>query len=79
LGVIEKIKMSKARNKKDQKKRSRARTQRIKDNKNRLQKMQREMIMRMIEQEKNKGMFDNLQTIDPVINDSEINLEGPSI
>ena len=41
--------------------------------------MQKEMLMRMIEQEKNKGMFDNLQNIDPVINNDQINLDGPSI
>lgn len=71
--------MPKSKNKKDQKKRSQARTQRIKESRNRLQKMQKEMLMRMIEQEKNKGMFDNLQNIDPVINNDQINLDGPSI
>lgn len=71
--------MPKSRNKKDQKKRAQARTQRIKESRNRLQKMQKEMLMRMIEQEKNKGMFDNLQNIDPVINNDQINLDGPSI
>jgi hypothetical protein len=71
--------MPKSKNKKDQKKRAQARTQRIKESRNRLQKMQKEMLMRMIEQEKNKGMFDNLQNIDPVINNDQINLDGPSI
>lgn len=71
--------MPKSRNKKDQKKRSQARTQKMKESRNRIQKIQREMLMKMIEQEKNKGMFDNLQTIDPVINNDQINLEGPSI
>lgn len=71
--------MPKSKNKKDQKRRSRARTQRIKESRNRLLKMQKEMLMRIIEQEKNKGLFDNLQNIDPVINNDQINLDGPSI
>lgn len=71
--------MAKARHKKDQKKRSLARTQRINGQKKKIQKIQTEMLMKLIEAEKNKGMFDNLQNIDPVINNDTIDLEGPSI
>lgn len=69
--------MAKSKNKKDHKKRVNARNQRIKEQKSRLQKMQQDMLMRMIDQEKNKGMFDNLPTIDPVGGD--INIDGPII
>jgi hypothetical protein len=70
--------MAKSKNSSDQKKRSKARTQRIKESKKRIQKLQTEMLSRLIAQEKSKGMYENIPTIDPIMND-EINLDGPSI
>lgn len=68
--------MPKSKNKKDQKKRSRARTQSIRSSKDKIQKAQREMIMEMIRKEQSKGVFNDLPSIDQP---DEINLDGPSI
>jgi hypothetical protein len=68
--------MPKSKNRKDHKKRSQARVQRISQEKRKQEKMQREMIMKLIEQEKQKGMFDNL----PQINQTpQINIDGPQL
>jgi hypothetical protein len=63
--------------KKDHRKRVNARNQRIKAQKNRFQKMQQEALMKMIEDEKKKGSFDNLPNIDSIGGD--INIDGPII
>jgi hypothetical protein len=41
-----------------------------------LEKKQREMIMQLIEQEKQKGMFENLPQINPT---PQINIDGPKL
>lgn len=70
--------MPKSRNRKDHKKKSQARSQRIAQEKKKQEKMQREMIMKLIEQEKQKGMFENLPQINPT--DPQIDLtSGPII
>jgi hypothetical protein len=61
--------MPKSRNRKDHKKKSRARSERMKIEKRKNEKAQREMIMKLIEQEKQKGLFDNLPQINPTITD----------
>jgi hypothetical protein len=69
--------MPKSKNRKDHKKRVNARNQRIKAQRSKIQKIQHDMLMKMIEQEKNKGMFNNLPNIDSVGGD--INIDGPVI
>ncbi len=69
--------MAKSKNKKDHKKRVGARNQRIKEQKLKFQKAQQEMLMKLIEQEKNKGMFDNLPNIGS--SSGDINVDGPLI
>jgi hypothetical protein len=69
--------MAKSKNKKDHKKRVEARNQRIKEQRLKFQKVQQEMLMKLIDQEKNKGMFDNLPNIGPPGGD--INIDGPLI
>jgi hypothetical protein len=72
--------MPKSRNRKDHKKKSQARSQRIAQEKRKMEKMQREMIMNIIEQEKQKGMFENLPQINPTIEGPQIDLSnGPTI
>ena len=72
--------MSKSKNRKDHKKKSQARTKKMSDEKKRQEKFQREMIMKLIEQEKQKGLFDNLPQINPTINGPQIDLSnGPVI
>ena len=70
--------------KKDKKHRKKveARNNRLKNEKARLEKAKREFIMKLIEQEKQKGMFDNNPTIDPINKDVpsvDITLEGPQL
>lgn len=54
---------------------------RISQVKRKIEKAQREMIMKLIEQEKQKGLFDNLPQINPTMPSEgpQINLDGPSI
>jgi hypothetical protein len=65
--------MPKSRNRKDHKKKSQARSLRLAQEKRKAEKLQREMIMNLIEQEKQKGMFENLPQINPTTT------EGPQI
>ena len=65
--------MPKSRNRKDHKKKSQARSLRLAQEKRKSEKLQREMIMNLIEQEKQKGMFENLPQINPTTT------EGPQI
>jgi hypothetical protein len=52
----------------------------LSEDKKRQEKFQREMIMKLIEQEKQKGLFDNLPQINPTINGPQIDLSnGPVI
>lgn len=66
---------------KDHRKRVQARNLRLKQQKSKVEKMQREFIMNLIKQEQEKGMYDNTQTISPVVEGPSIDptLEGPSI
>ena len=66
---------------KEHRKKVQARNNKLKQDKNKNQKFQREFIMNMIKQEQEKGMFENNQTINPVIDGPAIDttIEGPSI
>lgn len=65
---------------KEHRKKIQARNERLKQQKAKLDKMQKEYIMNLIKQEQQKGMFENNPTIlpvdGPVINTT---IEGPSI
>jgi hypothetical protein len=65
--------MSKSKNRKDHKKKVAARNERLKNEKRRIEKAQRDFIMNIIKQEKEKGLFDNNQDI------PNSNLDGPVI
>ncbi len=71
--------MPKSKNKKNQKKRSQARTQKIYDINKKNQKMQRDMLMEMIRKEKEKGAFNDLPSMDPSGVNDDLNLDGPVI
>jgi hypothetical protein len=58
--------MPKSKHRKNHKQKVQARNQRIKEQKNRVNKMQKEFIMNLIKQEQEKGLFQNNPTIDPV-------------
>lgn len=65
---------------KEHRKKVQARNNKIKQEKDKTQKMQRDFIMNLIKQEQEKGMFENMPTINPV-DGFQINttIEGPSI
>jgi hypothetical protein len=74
--------MGKSKHRKDHKKKSAARTERLKVEKRKQEKAQREFIMKLIDQERQKGLFENLPQIDPVtsIENPQIDLtQGPVI
>jgi hypothetical protein len=66
---------------KEHRKRVEARNNKLKQEKSKVQKLQREFIMNMIKQEQEKGMFENNPTVNPVIDGPAIDstIEGPSI
>lgn len=65
--------MPKSKSRKDHKKKVNARNTAIKNERNKIQKAQKEFIEQLIKREQEKGMFDNDQTVSP----SEI--QGPTI
>jgi hypothetical protein len=67
--------MAKSKNRKDHKKKVAARNAKIKHETDKYQKFQRDMLMKMIEEEKNKGMFDNMPQIPQI---PQVTIEGPS-
>lgn len=71
--------MPKSRNRKKQKTKSISRNIEVSQRKKKIEKMQREMIMNLIEQEKKKGLFENLPQINPNLGDTQLPIEGPSI
>lgn len=59
-----------------------ARNNKLKQEKSKIQKLQRDFIMNMIKQEQEKGMFENTETINPAIEGPVIDtttIEGPLI
>jgi hypothetical protein len=66
---------------KEHRRKVQARNNKLKQEKEKVQKLQREFIMNMIKQEQEKGMFENNPTINPVIDGPAIDttIEGPSI
>jgi hypothetical protein len=66
---------------KEHRKKVQARNNKLKQEKAKVQKLQREFIMNMIKQEQEKGMFENTQAVNPVIDGPAIDttIEGPSI
>ena len=70
--------MPKSKNRKDHKKKVSARNAQIKQSQQKFQKMQKEMLMQLIEQEKQKGMFENLPFIPSVVPNIDTNLDSPN-
>jgi len=66
--------MPKSKQRKDHKKKVANRNSRINQEKEKIQKSQREFLMNLIEKEKEKGLFDNTPSIP-----SLPTLEGPTI
>lgn len=65
---------------KEHRKKVAARNAKIKQDQSRYQKIQKEMLMKLIEEEKKKGMFDNIPQISSMGSDVNIDgFNGPSI
>jgi len=66
---------------KEHRKKVQARNNRLKQEKAKVQKMQKDFIMNMIKQEQEKGMFENNLMVNPAIDGPIIDttIEGPSI
>jgi len=65
---------------KEHRRKVQARNAKLKQQKAKVEKMQREFIMNLIKQEQEKGMFENNPTITPIEGPAiDTTLEGPSI
>lgn len=58
--------MAKSKNRKNHKEKLAKRNAKIQQDKDKFHKFQKEMLMKYIEEEKKKGMFDNKPTIGPI-------------
>ena len=67
--------MPTAKHRKNHKKKAQSFKTKQQDNKRRAEKLQREFIMKLIEKEKEKGMFDNT----PSVNSITSPVDGPQI
>lgn len=70
--------MPKSKQRKNHKQKVQARNQKISQEKRKYEKAQREMLMKLIEQEKQNGMFNNLPQINPEM-PIDTQIEGPAI
>lgn len=70
--------MATSKHRKNHKKKLKARQDKLKQEKSKMQKMQREFIMNLIKQEQEKGLFNNTSPVDQVINGGPVT-EGPSV
>lgn len=70
---------------KEHRRKIQARNNKIKQDKDRTQKLQRDFIMNLIKQEQEKGLFENNQVISPIVSPIDAiqtdstQIEGPSI
>jgi len=67
--------MPTAKHRKNHKKKAQAFKLKLKDNKRRAEKAQREFIMKLIENEKQKGLFENNPSMNPILPQ----IDGPQI
>lgn len=68
--------MAKSKNRKDHSKRVAARNAKISSDKKKFQNFQRDYLEKLIKQEQEKGLYENLPSIAPI---TDINLDGPVI
>lgn len=71
--------MATSRHRKDHKKKLKARQDKIKQEKSKMQKMQKEFIMNLIKQEQEKGLFDNTKSINQDLTTGGSTINGPII
>lgn len=67
-------------NAKEHRRKVQLRNDKVKQDKERIQKLQKNYIMNLINQEKENGLFENIPTINPINTpNSDVIIEGPSI
>jgi hypothetical protein len=71
--------MPKSRQRKNHKQKMQLRNQKISDAKRKYEKAQKEMLMKLIEMEKERGLFNNLPQINPEQNLENTQFDGPII
>ena len=74
--------MPTAKHRKNHKQKAQSRKIKVEEAKKKYQKMQKDLLMKLIDQEKLSGMFDNLPSINPpsLITDApQLDISGPSI
>ena len=74
--------MPTAKHRKNHKQKAQARKIKVEEAKKKYQKMQKDLLMKLIDQEKQLGMFDNLPSINlPNLNTDapQLDISGPSI
>jgi hypothetical protein len=71
--------MAKSKNRKNHKAKVNARNEKINLEKKKVEKMQKEFIMNLIKNEQERGLFENNDTIKPIDNGSNLEIDGPSI
>jgi len=70
--------MPKSKQRKNHKQKVDARTQKVAESKKKYEKMQKEMLMSLIEQEKQRGLFNNIPQISSE-NSIDSQIQGPII
>lgn len=70
--------MATSKHRKNHKKKLKARQDKLKQEKSKMQKMQREFIMNLIKQEQEKGLFNNTPNIEQGVGSGPI-IEGPTV
>jgi hypothetical protein len=73
--------MPKSKQRKNHKAKVSNRNERIKQQKRKVEKIQRDFIMNLIKKEQENGLFDNNQSIEPVIQTDvpKLDIDGPVI
>ena len=74
--------MPTAKHRKNHKQKAQSRKIKVEEAKKKYQKMQKDLLMKLIDQEKLSGMFDNLPSINPPslnIDGPQLDISGPSI
>ena len=74
--------MPTAKHRKNHKQKAHSRKIKVEEAKKKYQKMQKDLLMKLIDQEKLSGMFDNLPSINPPslnIDGPQLDISGPSI
>jgi len=73
--------MPKSKHRKKHKEKVAARKTRLENEKKRVKKAQQEFFMNLIKSEQEKGLFENTESIDPILKEDgpQLDIEGPTL